>query len=146
LDDLPVRGVKTGMLGSARIAATVAARARAGLLPNPVVDPVLVSTSGHRLGVVAAGERLLPYPPVTTPNREEAAALVGRPVRDPDEMAAAAEQLAAGGPRYVVVTGGDGATGGPAGAKDASGGPAGGDAASGEVVDAFWTGTDVVLL
>lgn len=136
LDDLPVRGVKTGMLGSARIAATVAERARVGLLPNLVVDPVLVSTSGHRLGVVAAVERLLPYATVTTPNREEAAALVGRPVRDPDEMAAAAEQLAAGGPRYVVVTGGDGATGGPVGV----------DGASGEVVDAFWTGTEVLLL
>lgn len=136
LDDLPVRGVKTGMLGSARIAGTVAERARAGLLPNLVVDPVLVSTSGHRLGVVAAVERLLPYATVATPNREEAATILGRPVRDSDEMAAAAEQLAAGGPRHVVVTGGDGAANG---SVDTDGAPA-------EIVDAFWTGTEAVLL
>jgi hydroxymethylpyrimidine kinase/phosphomethylpyrimidine kinase/thiamine-phosphate diphosphorylase len=130
LDDLPVRAVKTGMLGSARVAAAVAARARAGLLPDLVVDPVLVSTSGHRLGVVAAVERLLPYAVVATPNREEAGAMVGRRVSSPDEMAAAARDIAAGGPRYVLVTGGD----------------AGADDAGAEAVDALWTGTGVTLL
>jgi len=105
--DLPVRAVKTGMLGTARIAGAVAALARAGELPNLVVDPVLVSTSGHRLGVVGAVERLLPYALVATPNRAEASALVGWPVRTVDEMARAAAELAAGGPRFVVVTGGD---------------------------------------
>jgi hydroxymethylpyrimidine/phosphomethylpyrimidine kinase len=107
LADLPVCAVKTGMLGTEQVADAVAAHARAGLLPNLVVDPVLVSTSGHRLGVVAAVERLLPYALVATPNRAEAAALVGRPVSTPDEMAAAAGEIAAGGPRYVIVTGGD---------------------------------------
>jgi hydroxymethylpyrimidine/phosphomethylpyrimidine kinase len=105
--DLPVRAVKTGMLGTARIAGAVAALARAGELPNLVVDPVLVSTSGHRLGVVGAVERLLPYALVATPNRAEASALVGWPVRTVEEMARAAAELAAGGPRFVVVTGGD---------------------------------------
>ncbi|ROO51841.1 hydroxymethylpyrimidine/phosphomethylpyrimidine kinase [Micromonospora sp. Llam0] len=105
--DLPVCAVKTGMLGTARIAGAVAALARAGELPNLVVDPVLVSTSGHRLGVVGAVERLLPYALVATPNRAEASALVGWPVRTTDEMARAAAELAAGGPRFVVVTGGD---------------------------------------
>jgi hydroxymethylpyrimidine kinase/phosphomethylpyrimidine kinase len=107
LADLPVAGVKTGMLGSAEVADAVAARARAGDLPNLVVDPVLVSTSGHTLGVVGAIERLLPYALVVTPNLAEAAALVGKPVTTPDEMGEAAAALAAGGPRYVVVTGGD---------------------------------------
>lgn len=105
--DLPVRAVKTGMLGTARIAGAVAALARDGELPNLVVDPVLVSTSGHRLGVVGAVERLLPYALVATPNRAEASALVGWPVRTVEEMARAAAELAAGGPRFVVVTGGD---------------------------------------
>nr|MDT0661080.1 bifunctional hydroxymethylpyrimidine kinase/phosphomethylpyrimidine kinase [Micromonospora sp. DSM 115978] len=140
LDDLPVRAAKTGMLGSARIAAAIAARAGAGLLPNLVVDPVLVSTSGHRLGAVAAAQKLLPYALVATPNRAEAAAILGRPVGDPDEMAAAARDLAAGGPRYVVVTGGDPA----ADAAPDPGSPAG--AAPAEAVDAFWTGTEVELL
>lgn len=129
LADLPVRATKTGMLGTEAVADAVAAHARAGLLPNLVVDPVLVSTSGHRLGVVAAVERLLPYALVVTPNREEAAALVGRPVTTTDEMVAAAAQIAAAGPRHVVVTGG-------------------GDDDPGEsdAVDVLWTGGEARLL
>jgi hydroxymethylpyrimidine/phosphomethylpyrimidine kinase len=107
LDDLTVAAVKTGMLGTPEVADVVAARARAGDLPNLVVDPVLISSTGHPLGVVAAFERLLPYAVVTTPNVAEASALVGRPVTTPAEMAEAATALAAGGPRHVVVTGGD---------------------------------------
>jgi hydroxymethylpyrimidine/phosphomethylpyrimidine kinase len=106
LDDLPVASVKTGMLGSEEVAGVVAAAARDRLLPNLVVDPVLHSTSGSRLGVVSAVERLLPYATVLTPNLDEASALVGRAVRTPDEMAEAAAQLGASGARCVVVTGG----------------------------------------
>lgn len=107
LGDFDVRAVKTGMLGSPAIAGAVADAARAGRLPRLVVDPVLVATSGHRLGVVEAVERLLPYAEVVTPNRAEAAALTGRPVTTVEEMVAAAEALAARGPAHVVVTGGD---------------------------------------
>ncbi|KKK05256.1 bifunctional hydroxymethylpyrimidine kinase/phosphomethylpyrimidine kinase [Micromonospora sp. HK10] len=107
LGDFAVRAVKTGMLGSPAVAGAVADAARAGRLPRLVVDPVLVATSGHRLGVVEAVERLLPYAEVATPNRAEAAALTGRPVNTVEEMVAAAEALAAAGPAHVVVTGGD---------------------------------------
>lgn len=107
LDDLPVAAVKTGMLGTPEVAEVVAERARAGRLPNLVVDPVLISATGHRLGVVAAIERLLPYALVATPNVAEAAELAGHPVTTLEEMAAAAKELAAGGSRHVVVTGGD---------------------------------------
>ncbi|GAB2924337.1 bifunctional hydroxymethylpyrimidine kinase/phosphomethylpyrimidine kinase [Micromonospora polyrhachis] len=127
LADFSLRAVKTGMLGTPEIASVVAARARAGLLPNLVVDPVLVSTSGHRLGVVGAAERLLPYALVTTPNSAEAAAIVGRPVTTPTEMADAAREIASGGPRYVVVTGGD-------------------RTAGTEAVDVLWTGTESQML
>ncbi|RZU78199.1 hydroxymethylpyrimidine/phosphomethylpyrimidine kinase [Micromonospora kangleipakensis] len=107
LGDFGVRAVKTGMLGTPAVAEVVADAARAGRLPRLVVDPVLAATSGHRLGVVEAVERLLPYAEVATPNCAEAAALTGRPVTTVEEMVAAAEALAAGGPAHVVVTGGD---------------------------------------
>jgi hydroxymethylpyrimidine/phosphomethylpyrimidine kinase len=81
---------------------------------------VLESSSGRRLGVVSAIERLLPYAAVATPNRAEASALLGWQVVSPSDMAGAAGQLASGGPKYVVVTGGDMATGD-------------------EAVDAVWT-------
>ncbi|WP_089155235.1 bifunctional hydroxymethylpyrimidine kinase/phosphomethylpyrimidine kinase [Micromonospora sp. NBS 11-29] len=107
LGDFEVRAVKTGMLGSPAVADVVAEAARSGRLPRLVVDPVLVATSGHRLGVVEAVERLLPYAEVATPNCAEAAALTGRGVDTVEEMVAAAETLAARGPAFVVVTGGD---------------------------------------
>jgi hydroxymethylpyrimidine/phosphomethylpyrimidine kinase len=119
LSDLRPAAVKIGMLGTAEIAAVVAAKARAGDLPNLVLDPVLASSSGFRLGVTAAVKRLLPYATVVTPNREEASALVGWEVASVADMAGAAGQLAAEGAKYVAVTGGD----------------AGGD----ESVDALWT-------
>ncbi|MFY1588491.1 bifunctional hydroxymethylpyrimidine kinase/phosphomethylpyrimidine kinase [Micromonospora sp. WMMD734] len=107
LADFAVRAVKTGMLGTPAVADAVAEAAKAGRLPHLVVDPVLVATSGHRLGVVTAVERLLPYARVATPNCAEAAALTGGPVTTVGEMVAAAQALAAGGPEFVVVTGGD---------------------------------------
>ncbi|ROT34422.1 bifunctional hydroxymethylpyrimidine kinase/phosphomethylpyrimidine kinase [Micromonospora sp. HM5-17] len=133
VEDLPPVAVKTGMLGGVAVAEAVAEAARAGLLPNLVVDPVLVSTSGHRLGAADAVARLLPYALVATPNRAEAAALLGRPVTTVAEMAEAARLLADRGPRYVVVTGGDAAAGDTGREPEAA-------------VDAFWTGTEVRLL
>jgi hydroxymethylpyrimidine/phosphomethylpyrimidine kinase len=126
LADFAVRAVKTGMLGSPAVADTVAAAARDGRLPNLVVDPVLVATSGHRLGVVDAVRRLLPYAMVATPNCAEAAAIVGTRVETVDEMCAAAARLAAAGPAAVVVTGGDRT----------------GD----EAVDVLWTGGTATVL
>lgn len=107
LDDLPIAATKTGMLASAEIAAAVTAKARGGALPNLVVDPVLKSSTGRRLGVVTAIERLLPYATVATPNLDEASALVGWRIDTPTDMAGAASQLASNGPKHVVITGGD---------------------------------------
>jgi hydroxymethylpyrimidine/phosphomethylpyrimidine kinase len=107
LDDMPIAAVKVGMLATAEAAAAVTAKARAGALPNLVIDPMLASSSGRRMGVSTAIERLLPYAAVATPNREEASALVGWQVATPADMAGAAAQIASNGPKYVVVTGGD---------------------------------------
>lgn len=144
VEDLPPVAVKTGMLGSTAVADAVAAAARAGLLPNLVVDPVLVSTSGRQLGVVDAIERLLPYAVVSTPNRAEASAILGWSVSTPDEMARAAGQLAAGGARYVVVTGGDAESSGESPSTGES--PTSGESPADGAVDALWTGAGVELL
>lgn len=104
IGDLPVGVVKTGMLGSAEVAAVVA-----GISGLPVVvDPVLTATSGARLGsdevVAAYRDVLLPRATVTTPNRDEAVRLTGLDPRTPaPELAAVLHQL---GPA-VVLTGGD---------------------------------------
>ncbi|HEX6420992.1 MAG TPA: bifunctional hydroxymethylpyrimidine kinase/phosphomethylpyrimidine kinase [Acidimicrobiales bacterium] len=123
LDDLPVAAVKTGMLATEEIVRAVAAQAAAGRLPNLVVDPVLVSSTGARLldpGAEGAyREVLFPHALAVTPNTREAAALLGRPVTTVDEARAAAREIAGWGPRWVVVKGGHQAdrAGGPASAE-----------------------------
>jgi hydroxymethylpyrimidine/phosphomethylpyrimidine kinase len=108
LSDLPVAAVKTGMLGTPETVAYLATRAAD--LPNLVVDPVLVASSGDPLftGDVARAYRecLLPVATVTTPNLREAEVLVGRRLTTVREVGAAAAELAALGPRCVVVKGG----------------------------------------
>jgi len=113
LDDFAVRAVKTGMLATAPIVAEVAALATEGRLPNLVVDPVLVSSTGHRLmepeGIEAYLELLVPHALVVTPNLREAAILAGTEVDALGDTAArtvVAEKLQARGARYVVVKGG----------------------------------------
>ena len=49
LDDFDVAAVKTGMLATSEIVELVAEFADAGRLPNLVVDPVMVSSSGAQL-------------------------------------------------------------------------------------------------
>lgn len=111
--DMEVRAAKTGMLARAATVEAVGTLAAAGALPPLVVDPVLVSTSGHPLldegGVRAYRERLLPHATVATPNLREAAVLTGRSVRqlgDEEAMAEAGRELQRLGARVIVVKGG----------------------------------------
>jgi hydroxymethylpyrimidine kinase/phosphomethylpyrimidine kinase len=113
LDDFAVRSIKTGMLANRAIVDRVAGAAAAGRLPNLVVDPVLVSSSGHALmepdGIAAYLTDLLPHALIVTPNLREAAVLTGLPLAelvDPAAMTEAAEQIRASGATYVVVKGG----------------------------------------
>ncbi|GAB3042381.1 bifunctional hydroxymethylpyrimidine kinase/phosphomethylpyrimidine kinase [Sediminivirga luteola] len=111
LSDLPVDAAKTGMLFNAGIVELVAAQsARLGFL---VVDPVMVSTSGHPLleedAVAAMRERLLPVADLVTPNLPEAALLLGEDepaAADPAAMRAQARRLLDRGPAAVLLKGG----------------------------------------
>jgi len=78
-----------------------------------VVDPVLVTSSGHPLlepdGVSAYLELLLPHATVATPNLREAAVLGGTAVEELADLGArieVAEKIRAVGPAWVVVKGG----------------------------------------
>jgi len=111
--DFDVRATKTGMLAQARTIERVSLLASEGLLPHLVVDPVLISTSGHPLvaegGVEAYRSALIPLAEVVTPNLYEAAALcevdVGD-VRDLEDLTALARTILAMGPTFVLVKGG----------------------------------------
>ena len=113
LDDFGAAAVKTGMLATPAIVAEVAELAARGRLVNLVVDPVLVSSTGHSLmdqgGIVAYRRLLLPHATVATPNLRETALLTGRPLEELgtlDAMTEAAEELRALGTTTVVVKGG----------------------------------------
>ncbi len=110
LDDLPVAAVKTGMLGDAEVVRAVAAALARRRVPNRVVDPVLVSSSGTPLladGALEVLRRdLLPLATVLTPNLPEAAALAGMSVETPAQIEEAARRLAGLGATWVVIKGG----------------------------------------
>jgi hydroxymethylpyrimidine/phosphomethylpyrimidine kinase len=114
LDDLPVAAVKTGMLATTEILELVATLANAGRLPNLVVDPVMVSSTGARLLDEEAerryGQRLLPAATVFTPNLFEAGVLVGRDIATLADQQGAARELAARTSGIVVVKGGHATT------------------------------------
>ena len=109
-DDLPPAACKTGMLATADLVRAVAASVRAHALPNLVVDPVMVASSGDRL-LDADAERtvlddLVPLAALVTPNLDEAAILAEMAVDDERAMRRAAERLVARGARAVLLKGG----------------------------------------
>ena len=110
LDDLPVHAAKTGMLSQAPVIEAVAAALGERPVPFLVIDPVMVSTSGDPLisdeAVGRMVESLFPLATVVTPNLDEAARLLGRPVRDLDGMRAAAQWIRDRGAQAVLVKGG----------------------------------------
>ena len=109
-DDLPPHAVKSGMLATAELVDAVA-DAVAGLrLPNYVLDPVMVATSGDRLLVREAeqriAERLVPLATLVTPNLDEARILAEDEVRTVEQMERAGRALVKMGAKAALVKGG----------------------------------------
>jgi hydroxymethylpyrimidine/phosphomethylpyrimidine kinase len=109
VDDIGVRAVKTGMLGSAELVELVA-ELITGTDAPAVVDPVGVSKHGDPLlpasALDAMRTRLLPAATVATPNLDEVAQLTGVRVETEGELRRAAEAVLAYGPRWVLIKGG----------------------------------------
>ncbi|HEU4322252.1 MAG TPA: bifunctional hydroxymethylpyrimidine kinase/phosphomethylpyrimidine kinase [Roseiflexaceae bacterium] len=110
LDDIGADAVKTGMLGDAPQIEAVADSLGRYHIERLVVDPVMVAKSGAQLlaaeAVTALRTLLLPRTLILTPNLPEASVLLGRPVVSEQDMPAAARDLCALGPRYVLLKGG----------------------------------------
>ena len=108
--DLDVVAAKTGMLPTAEIVAEVAHLFRDERLPAPVVDPVMVSTSGHDLIGEEAFHilktQLLPVAALVTPNIPEAERLVEFSIVSEADMRRAAVAIRELGARAVLVKGG----------------------------------------
>lgn len=128
-EDIRVDAVKIGMTADADVISAIAGELRKHPGVPVVLDPVMVSTSGHALldpaAVHALTRQLLPLAALITPNLPETTVLTGREVRTVEDMRTAAVDLIALGARAVVVKGGH---------------------LDGDAVDVFFDGRDFLLL
>ncbi len=101
---------KTGMLPTKEIVLEVARLFGETNWPAPVVDPVIVSSSGYQLmeadALAALIESLLPVARLVTPNISEAEALTGQTIKCEADMRTAAATIRGLGARAVLVKGG----------------------------------------
>ena len=108
--DIGVDAAKSGMLSNARIIEAVAESIRRNKIENYVLDPVMISETGHRLleadAVGALVDKLVPLCSVITPNAAEATALTGIEVREIESQREACRILHEMGARSVLIKGG----------------------------------------
>jgi hydroxymethylpyrimidine kinase / phosphomethylpyrimidine kinase / thiamine-phosphate diphosphorylase len=114
--DMPPAAIKTGLLGSAANLRVLVAWIDRLRQRDPslavVVDPVLRSSTGTSFAdeelLAAYRHELLPRASLVTPNRSEAAALLGlTALHGRDDVEQAAEALREMGCQAVAITGGD---------------------------------------
>jgi hydroxymethylpyrimidine kinase/phosphomethylpyrimidine kinase len=101
---------KVGMLPTREVVLEVARLFRETELPRPVIDPVIMSSSGHRLmdepALDALIRELLPLAYVVTPNIPEAETLTGTTIASEADMRRAAAVIRELGARAVLIKGG----------------------------------------
>ena len=98
LSDIGTDSVKIGMLHSAEVVHSVARLLRKYGIKDVVLDPVMVSTSGHKLiedsAIAVLKSDLMPLARVITPNIPEAEILLGEPIEKQGDLPGAARRLA----------------------------------------------------
>lgn len=110
VEDMGVHAVKIGMLHGADIVDVVHQSIVKHALDRVVLDPVMVATSGALLiqasAVDAIIQKLFPVVTLITPNLDETAHLVQRPIQTEEDMLSAAQQLLSMGAPAVLIKGG----------------------------------------
>jgi len=110
LEEYKVVCAKVGMLPTREVVSEVARLFRELDLPSPVIDPVMIATSGRRLmdeeALDALIGELFPVAGLITPNILEAEKLSGISIASEAEMLQAAAIIRGLGARAVLVKGG----------------------------------------
>ena len=110
LSDIGADAIKIGMLHSAEVVNLVADLLEKYGIRNIVLDPVMVSTSGHRLieedAVEVIKSRLMPLSRVITPNIPEAEILAGCRISSEDDFDEIARKLSDNGKVSVLLKAG----------------------------------------
>ena len=98
LSDIGADSIKIGMLHSAKVVQCVARMLRKYEITNVVLDPVMVSTSGHKLiedsAIEVLKSELIPLVRIITPNIPEAEILLGEAISKQGDLPNAARHLA----------------------------------------------------
>ncbi|MCC5912523.1 MAG: bifunctional hydroxymethylpyrimidine kinase/phosphomethylpyrimidine kinase [Clostridiaceae bacterium] len=127
--DITVDAVKIGMVSSSEIIREIKESLLHWQPSFIVVDPVMVSKSGHHLLQPEAKEALindlLPIATIATPNIPEAEVILDRKITTLEEMEVAAKDIYKLGPKSVLVKGGH---------------------LSGDAVDVFYDGSTITKL
>ncbi len=109
-EDIPVHGIKIGMVSKTETIKIIAKTLKQYPHNNLVVDPVMISKSGFDLlqpdAKAALIEYLLPMATIVTPNLSEAEEISGIKIQNLCDMKIAAKKIHEMGPRYVLVKGG----------------------------------------
>jgi hydroxymethylpyrimidine/phosphomethylpyrimidine kinase len=110
LTDIRLDAAKTGMLLTAGVIEAVARKVKQYGIPNFVVDPVMIASSGAVLmqpdAVMALRNVLIPEAFLLTPNVHEAGTLSGITIREFGHMEEAAVRIHKLGARHVLIKGG----------------------------------------
>ena len=97
LSDIGTDSIKIGMLHSPEVILCVARMLRKYNIRNVVLDPVMVSTSGHKLiedsAIAVLRTELMPLARVITPNIPEAEVLLGESIKHQGDLSTAAHRL-----------------------------------------------------
>lgn len=108
--DIYPDSVKIGMVSSSEIINAIADKLIEYKAKNIVLDPVMVSTSGHKLifddSRDALLKRLLPLADIITPNIPEAEVLCGFNIKNCDDMIKAGEYIAQNYSGAIFIKGG----------------------------------------
>jgi hydroxymethylpyrimidine kinase/phosphomethylpyrimidine kinase len=108
-DDCSIAAVKTGMLYDEEIVKVVAKKLST-YHKKPVVDPVMVATSGdalaHHTFVASLQKYLLPLSLMVTANIPEACVLANMEIKKQKDVQQACKKIIELGPEYVLIKGG----------------------------------------
>ncbi|MCQ2067313.1 MAG: bifunctional hydroxymethylpyrimidine kinase/phosphomethylpyrimidine kinase [Bacteroidaceae bacterium] len=110
LSDIGADAVKIGMLHSSEVIMAIREKMSEYGVRNIVLDPVMVSTSGHRLieesAVATLKEELIPMARVITPNIPEAEILAGEKITGHEDLPRIARTLSHSGRVSVLMKAG----------------------------------------
>lgn len=108
--DIYPDAIKIGMVSSAEIIDVIAHKLKEYKAGNIVLDPVMVSTSGHKLisdnACNVLLEKLLPLADIITPNIPEAEVLSGFTIENQEDMIKAAKKISGIYNGNILIKGG----------------------------------------